>query len=1080
MTNHSATVLLVAGMHRSGTSALTGALSLLGYELGERLLPPSEDNPKGFYENSEVVAIHERLLLALGLSWDDPRALPAGWIELGVTQSALAEIKALVANDFAESTRWAVKDPRICRFIPLWRRALRELALSAHVLLMVRHPWEVSASIEKRDQWPIPLGELLWLRYIFDAVDGSEGWPTVVVRYSDLVQNPMSVVSGALGRLGLDVERQSAEAIDGFVEREQKHHAAPQDDSIDDPITLLSRRTYASLTASAGSEPDRSALAVLRDEFEDVWKSQVGRLEEVFLRLGQARSNYSEAMVEITRLSKEVETQAQRVNESGYQLQEAAEQNERLREQNQEYRAMQNCLEEKVDALEQKVNLGTQELARLSAKLVETTDGLILAQKANQDMRHLMSVQEAVKKTEAEQLRLILDGLQNQISLLSARATQLESRVLHSGVLNWLSRVARSAGHGGRNYVKRFVKRAIIALPGSVETKNQRLDRLASSYHTVVSGINGKSMLADANALSEYRWPAQPAYRPRGDDYEFVDIDLSVVLFESERWLEDFGESILALDYPLKRVKLWFRDHSAGDATAKAVKRLSALLSPRLGSVHYSRGQNVGYGAGHNHNFRASTADYFLICNVDGRFRPASLRLLLGAVLSSQARVGAWEMRQAPFEHPKYYDPVTLRTSWASGACTLYRRSSYAHVNGFDDSFFMYGEDVDLSYRLRAKGWEIAYVPSAVFDHATYEGEETFKPLQFHGSTLANILLRLRFGTLCDMAAIPGMWMELGRTAYKKKLRRGYAKSTLRLLTKAPLFFLSRVWTGSVPVPFARWDYGLRRDGAFERMEPVPEESPLVSIIIRTYRGRGELLRQALVSVANQTYANIEAVVVEDKGDELRQLVSDCASDFGINVRYYACLDADSNRCRTGNIGLAQARGHYFCFLDDDDLLFADHAEYLVSRLASRPSVSACYSLAWEAKIVLVAGEEPRYTEVMYDCPAGMKRSFDRHVMRKMNYIPIQAVLFKRELFEQYGGFNERLENLEDWELWRRYSNAHDFLYCPKTTSLYHVPFDPVKQAARQAKLNEYYPIADAVAGEVLVKLGEQAVFAAP
>ena len=243
-------------------------------------------------------------------------------------------------------------------------------------------------------------------------------------------------------------------------------------------------------------------------------------------------------------------------------------------------------------------------------------------------------------------------------------------------------------------------------------------------------------------------------------------------------------------------------------------------------------------------------------------------------------------------------------------------------------------------------------------------------------------------------------------------------------------------------------------------------------MIVRTYRGRGELLRQALASIANQTYANIEAVVVEDKGDTLRELVAHCALELGLTVSYHVCVDPDSNRCRTGNIGLARARGRYFCFLDDDDLLFADHAEYLVARHAARPTAAACYSLAWEAKIVNV-GEGSRYLEVMHGCPVGMKRTFDRDLMRMMNYIPIQAVLFKRELFEQYGGFNERLENLEDWELWRRYSNAHEFLYCPKTTSLYHVPFDPGKQAARQAKLDEYYPIADRVASEFLAQQNE-------
>ena len=100
----------------------------------------------------------------------------------------------------------------------------------------------------------------------------------------------------------------------------------------------------------------------------------------------------------------------------------------------------------------------------------------------------------------------------------------------------------------------------------------------------------------------------------------------------------------------------------------------------------------------------------------------------------------------------------------------------------------------------------------------------------------------------------------------------------------------------------------------------------------------------------------------------------------------------------------------------------------------------------------------------MHSSHPGHKREFDRQLLAACNYIPIQAVLFRRQLFELYGGFDQRLENLEDWELWRRYSWLHDFRYCPKTTSLYHVPADPAVHAARQSKLDEYFSIADEIA----------------
>ena len=82
--------LLVLGMHRSGTSVAAGALRLAGVDLGTDLMAPAPDNPKGFWEHSGVVAIHEQLLAALGRAWNDPRPLPGGW--LGSAAAAAASL----------------------------------------------------------------------------------------------------------------------------------------------------------------------------------------------------------------------------------------------------------------------------------------------------------------------------------------------------------------------------------------------------------------------------------------------------------------------------------------------------------------------------------------------------------------------------------------------------------------------------------------------------------------------------------------------------------------------------------------------------------------------------------------------------------------------------------------------------------------------------------------------------------------------------------------------------------------------------------------------------------------------------
>ncbi|HJP99138.1 MAG TPA: hypothetical protein VJ862_11295, partial [Rhodanobacteraceae bacterium] len=85
-------VILVLGMHRSGTSAVTRCLNLLGAEVGSKLLPPAEDNRSGFWEHAEVVAVHEELLGDLDRVWHDGRALPEGWLLSAAARKARGKL----------------------------------------------------------------------------------------------------------------------------------------------------------------------------------------------------------------------------------------------------------------------------------------------------------------------------------------------------------------------------------------------------------------------------------------------------------------------------------------------------------------------------------------------------------------------------------------------------------------------------------------------------------------------------------------------------------------------------------------------------------------------------------------------------------------------------------------------------------------------------------------------------------------------------------------------------------------------------------------------------------------------------
>ena len=75
-------------MHRSGTSALSGAFNILGANHGSFVMPPAEDNPKGYWEHTKIVEIHDQLFDDMSLSWDSTKPLPANWLKLAASNDA--------------------------------------------------------------------------------------------------------------------------------------------------------------------------------------------------------------------------------------------------------------------------------------------------------------------------------------------------------------------------------------------------------------------------------------------------------------------------------------------------------------------------------------------------------------------------------------------------------------------------------------------------------------------------------------------------------------------------------------------------------------------------------------------------------------------------------------------------------------------------------------------------------------------------------------------------------------------------------------------------------------------------------
>jgi len=182
-------VILVIGMHRSGTSLLAGILRILGVSLGEekRLMHAQQNvNAKGFWEHKEIGAIHEELLAILGSYWSSIAPLPEEWWNDKRILPYRQRLLNIVRDEFLGNSLWGMKDPRVCRLLPLWRSIFEEIGYSPKCIIISRHPYEVASSLAKRDGLSPTYSLVLWLIHVLELEEYSRGFKRSWVTYEAL------------------------------------------------------------------------------------------------------------------------------------------------------------------------------------------------------------------------------------------------------------------------------------------------------------------------------------------------------------------------------------------------------------------------------------------------------------------------------------------------------------------------------------------------------------------------------------------------------------------------------------------------------------------------------------------------------------------------------------------------------------------------------------------------------------------------------------------------------------------------------------------------------------------------------
>ncbi len=205
-------VVLILGMHRSGTSAVARGVGALGYDMGDNLMPKSKDNVKGYWEDIDVVQLNDEILSSLDSSWDNV----ASFLSIDAKKNERVEELALSINEllkdkFSNKEYIAIKDPRISVLLPLWQSQLETKDFSVKKILCLRSPQGVVDSLSVRDSFSETKSAHLWYEYnrrVLDSVVDD----ILIVSYEQILSQPMIELKRIGDYLNISAQKFNAKA----------------------------------------------------------------------------------------------------------------------------------------------------------------------------------------------------------------------------------------------------------------------------------------------------------------------------------------------------------------------------------------------------------------------------------------------------------------------------------------------------------------------------------------------------------------------------------------------------------------------------------------------------------------------------------------------------------------------------------------------------------------------------------------------------------------------------------------------------------------------------------------------------
>ena len=348
-------LIVVLGMHRSGTSAVTRALQVMGISLGDRILSPKDDNSKGFFEDVDVNSLNIEMLAAVRSNWHHLAPIESTQVDILRERGYLLRAAEILRGKLDKTQLFAFKDPRVAKLLPFWKEVFDHCQLNVNYVLTIRNPLSVANSLTKRDGFALEKSYLLWLAHVLTSVIESAGRPRVLIDYDRLIEFPDREIERIANALTLEIvptERAIYKAE--FLDKGLRHTVHNIDD-------LLCEKSCPPLVIGVY----RTLLGVASDKMEldgIGFRNHLAGYAKEYSRLKATLVLADKAYSSVAAREQEINSARETINGLAAEI-EAARRAHAIRDETE------RCLRETVTAHEQEINSAREMINGLAAEI---------------------------------------------------------------------------------------------------------------------------------------------------------------------------------------------------------------------------------------------------------------------------------------------------------------------------------------------------------------------------------------------------------------------------------------------------------------------------------------------------------------------------------------------------------------------------------------------------------------------------------------------------------------------------------------------------------------------------------------